>query len=142
MRVLNKFVVGGAAVLRAVTAAAQTPVPVTLDIQLDKPLHKVSPMLYGLMTEEINFSYDGGLYAERVRNRTLGARSHAQPMHWFLVQEGNGSGTMTLDDTSGPSEALQNSLQVDVTQADARNPVGVYNDGYWGMAVRPNTSSK
>ena len=142
MRILNKFVGGGAAVLLAITAAAQTAGPVTLDIQLDKPLHKVSPMLYGLMTEEINFSYDGGLYAEMVRNRTFNGRSHSQPAHWFLVQEGNGSGSMMVDETSGPSEALQNSLALDVTQADARNPVGVYNDGYWGMAVRPNTSYK
>ncbi len=142
MRVLNKFVGGGAAVLFAITVAAQTPGPVTLDIQLDKPLHKVSPMLYGLMTEEINFSYDGGLYAEMVRNRTFNGRSHSQPAHWFLVQEGNGSGSMMVDETRGPSEALQNSLALDVTQADARSPVGVYNEGYWGMAVRPNTSYK
>ena len=32
-------------------------------------------MLYGLMTEEINHSYDGGLYAEMVDNRTFRA-------HW------------------------------------------------------------
>ncbi len=44
---------------------------VTLNIQLDKPVHAVSPTLYGLMTEEINYSYDGGLYAEMVRNRTF-----------------------------------------------------------------------
>ena len=142
MRVLNKFVAGGAAVLFAATAGAQTAALVTLDIQLDKPLHKVSPMLYGLMTEEINFSYDGGLYAEMVRNRTFSGRSHAQPAHWFLVQQGNGSGSMMLDDSDGPSEALRNSLLVDITQADAQNPVGIYNDGYWGMAIRPNTSYK
>lgn len=28
-------------------------------------------MLYGLMTEEINPSHDGGLYAELIRNRIL-----------------------------------------------------------------------
>ena len=37
----------------------------------DKPVAKVSPMLYGLMTEEINYSYDGGLYAELIQNRTF-----------------------------------------------------------------------
>ena len=45
--------------------------PAVLTIQVDKSLHSVSPMLYGLMTEEINFSYDGGLYPEMVKNRTL-----------------------------------------------------------------------
>ena len=39
--------------------------PATLTIDAGKPLHAVSPTLYGMMTEEINYSYDGGLYAEK-----------------------------------------------------------------------------
>ena len=39
---------------------SQTPV---LTLDLAKPVANVSPMLYGLMTEEINHAYDGGLYA-------------------------------------------------------------------------------
>ncbi|WP_334267875.1 alpha-L-arabinofuranosidase C-terminal domain-containing protein [Edaphobacter sp. HDX4] len=112
----------------------------SISIQLDSPSHKVSPMLYGLMTEEINYSYDGGLYAEMVRNRTFSGRSHSQPAHWFLVERGNSSGRMALDDATGPSDALRNSLLIEATKADADNPVGVYNEGYWGMALRPNTT--
>lgn len=52
---------------------AHAPEPATLNIQIQKPVGKVSPTLYGLMTEEINYSYDGGLYAELVRNRTFHA---------------------------------------------------------------------
>ena len=59
----------------------QTP---SLTIQADQPVAKVSPVLYGLMTEEINFSYDGGLYAEQVRDRTIGRGWGAMP-HWTLV---------------------------------------------------------
>ena len=44
--------------------AAQT-VKLTLDLRKDAPT--VSPTLYGLMTEEINHSYDGGLYAELIK---------------------------------------------------------------------------
>jgi alpha-L-arabinofuranosidase len=47
-------------------AKAQKP---KLTLDLTKPGATVSPMLYGLMTEEINHSYDGGLYAELIRNR-------------------------------------------------------------------------
>ncbi|GAC1516263.1 MAG: hypothetical protein NVS1B11_36400 [Terriglobales bacterium] len=65
-----------------------------LQIQLDKPLHKVSDMLYGLMMEEINCSYYGELYAELVRNRTFGGRWHGQPAHWFMVENGSGSDNM------------------------------------------------
>jgi alpha-L-arabinofuranosidase len=41
----------------------------TLTIQVDHPTATVSPTLYGLMTEEINYSYDGGIYAELIRDR-------------------------------------------------------------------------
>ena len=40
-------------------------------IDAGRPAGNVSPRLYGLMTEEINHSYDGGLYAELIRNRAF-----------------------------------------------------------------------
>ncbi len=46
----------------------------SLAIQVDHPTAQVSPMLYGLMTEEINFSYDGGLYAELIRVQRFAAQ--------------------------------------------------------------------
>ena len=63
----------------AVALPAQQQTAASLTIDLSKPLHPVSPMLYGLMTEEINFSYDGGLYAEMVRNRTFAERDLSHP---------------------------------------------------------------
>jgi len=42
--------------------------PTVLQIDAGKVTGKVSPMLYGLMTEEINFAYEGGLYGELIRN--------------------------------------------------------------------------
>jgi hypothetical protein len=53
-------------------AAALPPIPV-LQIKADQVIAQVSPVLYGLMTEEINFSYEGGIYGELVRNRTFKA---------------------------------------------------------------------
>ena len=75
------------AILAAATAAifgqnaVDTPV---LKINLGQPGAQVSPMLYGLMTEEINYSYDGGLYGEMVRNRNFKEDAKA-PVHWQLV---------------------------------------------------------
>src|SRR4051794_23220225 len=37
-----------------------------LTVRVDRPGVRISPMFYGLMTEEINHAYDGGLYAELV----------------------------------------------------------------------------
>ncbi len=121
-------------------AAAQTS-PATLSIQLQNTVAKVSPTLYGLMTEEINFSYDGGLYAEMVRNRTLKDNNN-EPERWYLVQNGNAQASMSIDKSTGPSEALDRSLKIEVKQADAQSQAGVVNEGYWGYALRPNTTYK
>jgi alpha-L-arabinofuranosidase len=115
---------------------------VTLNIQLDKPAHAVSPTLYGLMTEEINYSYDGGLYAEMVRNRTFQDHGFGGVAHWNIEHMGNSMATMAVDQSEGPSAALQHSLAINVKQADAADRAGVRNEGYWGMALRPNTTYK
>lgn len=120
---------------------AQNPAA-TVRIQVDKTLHTVSPSLYGLMTEEINYSYDGGLYAEMVRNRTFDDREANGTAHWNIEHLGNAIASMKLDAMTGPSEALTHSLLIDIKQADAANPAGARNEGYWGMAVRPRTSYK
>jgi alpha-N-arabinofuranosidase len=122
------------------TVLAQAPPTGSLDIDLGAPQHTVSPTLYGLMTEEINFSYDGGLYAEMVRNRAFQDKDHRYPAHWFLTQAGYSVATMEIDPTVGPSEALHQSLKVTVTSADAANQAGVLNDGYWGFPVHPDTT--
>jgi len=112
-----------------------------LTIHADQPVSTVSPTLYGLMTEEINYSYDGGLYAEMVRNRTFHA-DWSGILYWYLVENGNAAAKMDLDKTTGPSEALSSSMRLDVEQADAKNQAGVQNVGYWGFALRPNTAYK
>jgi alpha-N-arabinofuranosidase len=38
-------------------------------VQVNKPGARIDPMFYGIMTEEINYSYEGGLYGELIQNR-------------------------------------------------------------------------
>src|SRR5579871_6611045 len=98
----------------------------------------VSPRLYGLMTEEINHSYDGGLYAELIRNRNFLDNS-SEPTHWSVV---NGDGTaamIALDNTKPFNDKLTTSLRLTVGQASGRNPAGVANSGYWGIPVLPHS---
>ena len=59
----------------------------TITIAADKVRAKMSPTLYGLMTEEINFSYEGGLYGELLRNRSFKgeggfAYNNEEPVYW------------------------------------------------------------
>lgn len=110
-----------------------------LTIHPDQPVSRVSPTLYGLMTEEINHSYDGGLYAEMVRNGTFRA-NWSGVLDWILVEDGDAQAKMGIDATTGPSQALPHSLRIDVAAASPASPAGILNDGYWGMALHPNTS--
>ena len=97
---------------------------------------KVSPLLYGLMTEEINHSYDGGLYAELVQNRAF-LDDAASPVHWSPFH-GDGA-TIALDKGQPLNAIIGTSLRLDVTQASPGHASGVANEGYWGIPVRPNT---
>ena len=129
--------------LAALTGLSPAQAPTAkVTIQLDQPAHAVSPTLYGLMTEEINYSYDGGLYAEMVRNRTFQDHGFGGVAHWNIVHMGNSNATMSVDPTEGPSDALPHSLVITVKQADPTSQAGVRNEGYWGMALRPNTTYK
>ena len=112
----------------------------TLSIDLQTVKGKVSPTLYGLMTEEINYSYDGGLYAELVRNRALTDNRRLQPFHWILYEGGVADASMTMDMNTGPSAALPLSLELIVRNATEKDQAGISNEGYWGIAVRPNTT--
>ena len=93
-------------------------------------------MLYGLMTEEINHSYDGGLYAELVQNRAFMDNPNA-PVHWSVVPDKSSAATMALDPSQPLNDALPVSLRVEVSKASKRHPAGIANDGYWGIPVQP-----
>jgi len=138
MRMMKCAVLGVVAVLAlgAVTVRAQV---ATLKVETDKPVAKVSPTLYGLMTEEINYSYDGGLYGELVQDRTfLSSRNDTE--NWIPVEQGTAKGSVARDMGTGPSAALPASLKVTVDQADAADTYGIRNRGWWGVPVRPNTT--
>lgn len=118
-----------ASAVRAEPAA--TPV---LTIHADTVTAKVSPMLYGLMTEEINYSYEGGLYAELLRNRSFKADA-ANPVSWTAT----GPAKIALDPATPLNAALKTSLKLDATSASKTAPAGVANGGFWGIPVTADT---
>ncbi len=123
--------------LLLIAAGVQAQQPATLDIDAQKPIAQVSPTLYGLMTEEINHSYDGGLYPELIRNRAFMDNSYG-PHGWVLIEQGDAQASMELEKDTGPSAAIPRSLKISIQTADDKNQAGVANTGYWGMAVRSN----
>ncbi|WP_433971283.1 alpha-L-arabinofuranosidase C-terminal domain-containing protein [Tunturiibacter lichenicola] len=112
----------------------------TLTIDTAKPIANVSPTLYGIMTEEINYSYDGGLYAELVSNRTFQTNRGPNLENWTLIQNGDSRASIAIDKTTGPSTAIPHSLKFTVTAADPQSQAGFYNTGFWGMSLHPSTT--
>jgi alpha-L-arabinofuranosidase len=144
-------------------AAAPSPAqsgPAVLKIDAGKAKAPVSPMLYGFMTEEINFAYEGGLYGELIRNRSFKAdavvprvypsnyvvgkylpvtfRPNTKPRYWAAV----GEAEIVLDTENPLNEFLNVSLKLDASKASAASPAGIANGGYWGIPVKPSTTYK
>ena len=99
-----------APVLLAAASTCAHADPGRLTVQVNRPGVRISPTFFGLMTEEINHSYDGGLYAELIQNRVFRDNPDT-PTHWALVQEGDGTGVISLDTSPGlgaasPSEGF------------------------------------
>ncbi len=112
-----------------------------LTVRYNQPVHAVSPTLYGLMTEEINHSYDGGLYAELIRDSVFFRREHRKFIKIWSVDQNAADGiSIAIDNRSGPSRALPYSLKLTATRASIRDPGGIDNPGYWGVPVWPDTT--
>jgi len=120
--------------------AAAAPLPVAhLDVDTGVIAKPASQGLYGLMTEEINHSYQGGLYAELVNNGTFRGNWMGVD-NWTEVVRGNAALTASMDRQDGPSAALHSGLVLKVTAASVGNEAGLSNSGYWGIPVRANTT--
>jgi alpha-L-arabinofuranosidase len=135
--------------------------PGKLVIHADQEGVKMSPTFYGLMTEEINHAYDGGLYGELIQNRIFkdpagggrrrrnggggnaGAQANGTPPvapHWSIVTSKGAQGTIALDNKDPVNTtALTTSLRLDIANAADGQRVGVANDGFYGIPVYPNT---
>jgi alpha-L-arabinofuranosidase len=131
-----------------------------LRIKADQVTARVSPTFYGLMTEEINYSYEGGLYGELIHNRSFKADAISagikpdvyDPAKYYPVQiavsnapkywSAVGGAVMALDTNTPLNEALNVSLKLDASAASKESPAGIANGGYWGIPVKPKTAYK
>jgi alpha-L-arabinofuranosidase len=101
----------------------------SITVQTDQPQHPVSPAMWGLFFEDINYAADGGLYAELVQNRSF---EHQDKMYsWFEVKRG-GTGRMEIASDRGVHPNNPNFLRLHVSAAG----YGVGNSGFGGIAVQ------
>lgn len=149
------LMVGSTFVQAAANATGQT-----LTIRNDVPGNSSSPILYGLMYEDINRCGDSGMclrmtsclsvglfepicllgiYAQMLRNWNFQANDTGGPAStefWSVVKDDGNSGSIAIDTSVGLNDANKNSLRLDVKSGSGR--VGIANEGWWGLRVQPD----
>ncbi|KAL9425166.1 hypothetical protein AB3S75_032158 [Citrus x aurantiifolia] len=105
--------------------------------------------LFGIFFEEINHAGAGGLWAELVSNRGFEAGGQNVPSNidpWAII--GNDSSLIVSTDRSSCFERNKVALRMEVlcdsqgTNICPVGGVGVYNPGYWGMAIKQGKTYK
>ena len=105
----------------------------TINIQTDKPGHKIAPTLWGVFFEDINLSADGGIYPEQVRNRSFEDSEKLE--NWNFANVGDGKSEATIDSSKPLNPLNKRSLRVKLDGAFT-----LENSGYYGMGIAKGES--
>lgn len=110
----------------------------TISVQADQP-KAISPDLWGIFFEDLNYAADGGLYAELIQNRSFEYQVTEQPTWncltaWELVERGGGEGSLLV----GAAEPIHpNNPHYGVLQVNQPGEgVGLMNAGFGGISVQ------
>ncbi len=105
-----------------------------ITVRADRPGAAIAPTLFGLFFEDINFGADGGLYPERVKNRSF---EFADPLMGWKQLKGEGSkGEVYVLDRSSVGGAGANAHYVRLKAEGAGPGFGLRNDGFRGIGLR------
>ncbi|SFF17414.1 Alpha-L-arabinofuranosidase [Paenibacillus algorifonticola] len=107
----------------------------TLNINGREAAHEVSPTLYGIFYEDINYAADGGLYGELVQNRSF--EFGTSLFAWSKAAYGGAAGELTTatDEPLNASNPRFARLTITNAGSEAGAAVGLANAGYSGIAV-------
>jgi alpha-N-arabinofuranosidase len=105
----------------------------SITVQVDKPGAAIPKTLFGLFFEDINFGADGGLYPERVKNRSF---EFPNPMMgWKQLERGDKNGQLQIYD-QGSINDTPNSHYLRLKSSGNGKGSGVTNDGFRGIGVQ------
>ena len=112
--------------------------------QMAKTGKKISPDLFGLFFEDINYSADGGLYAEMVQNRSFEynptERTEWNPFSfWEYTTTGYSYGNISVENTA-PVHPNNPHYMVLTIEHIGTGGVGLKNYGFDGMVVKAGES--
>ena len=121
--------------------AASAVVPVVLKVDLASPAKPISPDLFGIFFEDLNYAADGGLYGELVQNRSFECNATEQRdwnefTAWTAVTRGGGEGNVAVRSSKPIHPNNPHYISIEM-----KSPVGAYgvsNSGYDGIPLRAN----
>ena len=132
-------------------AAMSVKAQVNIKVDVDQRGIEISPTLYGIFYEDINYASDGGLYAELIRNRSFeydaiardsrnrpsDATSKLDGDHVPAFWRADGANISLVQDGL-LNEKQGHALKVETTKANG----GISNEGYWGINAVAGTQYK
>ncbi|MDP0498567.1 MAG: alpha-L-arabinofuranosidase C-terminal domain-containing protein [Verrucomicrobiota bacterium JB022] len=111
--------------------------PLALTVKPDEA-KAISPHLFGLFFEDINWGADGGLYPERIRNRSFEFSAMSHPTWnnftgWELVERGGGRAWWSLDQGIPLHPNNPHALVLHVREPG--EGAGIRNEGFDGIVL-------
>ncbi len=113
--------------------------PVSIHLDLAAPAKPISPHLFGIFFEDLNYAADGGLYAELIQNRSFEYNATERLdwnafTSWTAVERGGAKGSVGVRSAKPIHPNNPHYLSI-----EAKTPgegYGVVNAGFGGIPVR------
>ena len=130
-------------VLVALLGAALAHAGSTCTIDVSKPGAAVAAICRGQQLEEFNYQFEGGLYAQLIRNPSF--EELKDPIAaWSLVKTGSSDASlhsMTSSDTPMLNSRQAHCIKLQVASVKSGS-VGLANGGYWGIGLKNGATYK
>jgi alpha-L-arabinofuranosidase len=130
-------------VIAANAPGNRTPSNITCVVDVSKPGAEVADICRGQQLEEFNHQFEGGLYAQLINNPSFD-ELHNPVAAWHVIKTGSSEGSLqaqTSSDTEMLNEHQTHCAKLSVTSVGSGS-VALANEGYWGVALRDNTTYK
>ena len=123
---MKKFFFAFSLIVAGCFCHAQT----TITVQADKKMATISPTMWGLFFEDINFAADGGVYAEMIKNRSF--EFNTPFMGWRRLLGRIPQGRIEIFNSGNPN----NPRYIQIINNSPDSLIGLQNDGFRGMGVK------
>lgn len=104
---------------------------IKLTVSADQGGARISPAMWGIFFEDINFGGDGGLYPELVKNRSFEFPDNM--MGWLRILKPGSAGYMYVEKHPGNPV---NAHYLHMTIQKTGEGFGISNEGFRGMGIR------